>query len=229
MATTVTGTKTAEKRQTSSGGGSKFPGPNGKGPKGNGWGGGKKDPRRGLSPAAYRVTMWVVIAAIVMMFAALSSAYIILSVDTDRHQVSMPRMFFLSTGVIVLSSLTIERAKRSLKRRNETRYLTWIITTLFLGLVFLAAQLMGWRELAAQGVYFAGHPHSTFFYFFTGVHGVHLLGGIGGLSYLAIRSGHKGKQVESVPNTTSAELMSLYWHTMDGLWLWLFLLLLIWK
>jgi len=173
--------------------------------------------------------MWVVIAAIVMMFAALSSAYIILSVDTDRTRVSMPRMFFLSTGVIVLSSLTIEKAKRSLKRRDETRYRRWIITTLILGLIFLAAQLMGWRELAAQGVYFAGHPHSTFFYFFTGVHGVHLLGGIGGLSYLAIRSRRKSKQVENVPNATSAELMSLYWHTMDGLWLWLFLLLLIWK
>src|SRR6267378_3223360 len=136
MATTVTGTKTAERKETRSGGGSKFPGPNGKGPKGNGREDGKKDPQRRLSPAAYRVTMWVVIAAIVMMFAALSSAYIILSVGTERPQVSMPRMFFLSTGIIVLSSLTIETAKRSLKRGNETSYLRWIITTLFLGLVF---------------------------------------------------------------------------------------------
>src|SRR6185295_2693541 len=189
MATTVTSTKTAEKRETRSGGGSKFPGPNGKGPKGNGWGGGRREPRRrGLSPAAYRVTMWVVIAAIVMMFAALSSAYIILSADSERRRVSMPRMFFLSTGIIVLSSLTIETAKRSLKSGNETKYLKWITVTLVLGLLFLAAQLMGWHELAAQGVYFASHPHSTFFYFFTGVHGVHLLGGIAGLSYLAIRS-----------------------------------------
>lgn len=229
MATTVTSTKTAEKRATRSGGGSQFPGPNGKGPKGNGWGGGKKGPRPGLSPAAYRLTMWVVIAAIMMMFAALSSAYIILSVDAERRLVSMPRMFFLSTGIIMLSSFTIETAKRSLKREHESKYLRWIIATLVLGLVFLAAQLMGWRELAAQGVYFAGHPHSTFFYFFTGVHGVHLLGGIAGLSYLAIRARRQVKQVDDVPNQTSAGLMSLYWHTMDGLWVWLFMLLLIWK
>jgi cytochrome c oxidase subunit 3 len=229
MATTVTGTKTAEKRKTRSGGGSKFPGPNGKGPRSNGWGGGKKDPRRGLSPAAYRTTMWVVIAAIVMMFAALSSAYIILSLDTEQHPVSMPRMFFLSTGTIALSSWTIEIAKRSLKRGNETKYLRWITTTLVLGLIFLAAQLMGWRELATQGVYFASHPHSTFFYFFTGLHGLHLLGGIAGLSYLAFRSRSRSKQSEGLTNETSAELMSLYWHTMDGLWVWLFLLLLIWK
>ena len=174
--------------------------------------------------------MWVIIAAIVMMFAALSSAYIILSVDgAERRRVSMPRMFFLSTGIIVLSSFTIETAKRSLKRRPESGYLGWVIATLVLGLFFLAAQLMGWQELAAQGVYFAGHPHSTFFYFFTGVHGVHLLGGIAGLSYLAIQARRKGKQVDGVSNQTSAGLMSLYWHTMDGLWVWLFLLLLIWK
>jgi cytochrome c oxidase subunit 3 len=226
MATTVTSTKTAEKREARLGGGSKFPGPNGKGPKGNG-GGGKKDPQRGLSPAAYRVTMWVVIAAIVMMFAALSSAYIILSVGTERRSVSMPRMFYLSTGVIALSSWTIEKAKRSLTRGDKASYSRWIITTLVLGLLFLAAQLLGWRELAAQGVYFAGHPHSTFFYFFTGVHGIHLLGGIAGLSYLAIRARRKDKQ--SAANTTSAGVMALYWHTMDGLWIWLFLLLLIWK
>src|SRR5258705_544596 len=158
MATTVTSTKTAEKRKTKPGGGSKFPGPNGKGPKGNGSGGGRRDPRRGLSPAAYRVTMWIVIAAIVMMFAALSSAYIILSFDSERPRVAMPRMFFLSTGIIVLSSFTIETAKRSLKRANETRYRGWLVATLVLGLVFLTAQVLGWRELAAQGIYFAGHP-----------------------------------------------------------------------
>lgn len=229
MATTVTSTKTAEKRETRSGGGSKFPGPNGKGPKGNGNGGGRRDPRRGLSPQAYRVTMWVVIAAIVMMFAALSSAYIILSFDGERRRVTMPPMFFLSTGIITLSSFTIETAKRSLQRENESSYRGWTIATLVLGLFFLAAQVLGWRELAAQGVYFASHPHSTFFYFFTGVHGVHLLGGIAGLSYLAIRGRRKGKVGKVMPEETSAGLMSLYWHTMDALWIWLFLLLLILK
>jgi cytochrome c oxidase subunit 3 len=229
MATTVTSTKTAEKRKTRSGGGSKFPGPNGKGPKGNGNGGGRRDPRKGLSPAAYRVTMWVVIAAIVMMFAALSSAYIILSFDQARRPVTMPQMFFLSTGIIILSSFTIETAKRSLKRENEARYRSWTIATLMLGLVFLVAQVLGWRELAAQGVYFRSHPHSTFFYFFTGVHGVHLLGGIAGLSYLAIRARGPGRAGKLMPQETSAGLMSLYWHTMDALWIWLFLLLLILK
>jgi cytochrome c oxidase subunit 3 len=229
MATTVTSTKTAAKKETRSGGGSRFPGPNGKGPKGNGNGGGRRDPRRGLSPEAYRRTMWLVVAAIVMMFAAFSSAYIILSFDKERRLIAMPRMFFLSTGIIILSSFTIEIAKRSLQRENESRYRGWTIATLVLGLFFLAAQVMGWRELAAQGVYFKSHPHSTFFYFFTAIHGVHLLGGIAALSYLAIRARRSGRAGKVVPNETSAGLMSLYWHTMDALWIWLFLLLLILK
>jgi cytochrome c oxidase subunit 3 len=172
--------------------------------------------------------MWVVIAAIVMMFAALSSAYIILSFDSERGRVAMPPMLFLSTGILVFSSITIEAAKRSLKREKEYGYRVWTVITLILGLLFLTAQVMGWRELAAQGVYFAGHPHSTFFYFFTGVHGIHLLGGIAGLSYLTIRARHRRKE-KARRKETSAELMSLYWHTMDGLWIWLFLLLLILK
>jgi cytochrome c oxidase subunit 3 len=100
---------------------------------------------------------------------------------------------------------------------------------LILGLAFLAAQLLGWRELAAQGVYFASHPHSSFFYFFTGVHGVHLLGGILALFYLVMRTRRDRNYLVSERNTTSAEVISLYWHTMDGLWLWLLMLLLIWK
>ena len=227
MATTVTSTETAEKRETGSGGGSKFPGPNGNGRKGNGWHG-RRPKRKGLSPEAYKVTMWVVIAAIVMMFAALSSAYIILS-SGDNRQVAMPRMFYLSTGIILLSSFFFENAKRSLKRGNDELYIKWILATLGLGLVFLSTQLLGWRELARQGVYFAGHPHRTFFYVFTGVHGVHLLGGMAGLSYLALRSRFKRRGEESTGPETAAQLTSLYWHTMDGLWIWLFALLLILK
>jgi len=227
MATSVTGTKSAPKKGTRAGGGPGVPGPNGKGPRGNGWRGGKEPDRR-LSPAAYRITMWVVLAAIVMMFAALSSAYIVLSAGEHWRPVAMPRMFLLSTAVIVASSLSFETAKRSLKQGKQLRSFRWLSITLLLGLVFIAFQLMGWRELAAQGVYFASHPHSSFFYFFTGMHGVHLLGGIAGLLYLLTRMG-LGQILISHRAEVTAQLISLYWHTMDVLWIWLFLLLLLWK
>jgi len=226
MATRVTGTKPAPQKGKRVGGGPGFPGPNGKGPRGNGWHGGK-DPDRRLSPAAYRITMWVVLGAIVMMFAALSSAYIVLSGGDQWRPVRMPRMFLLSTAVIITSSFSLEVAKRSLKRGKQRVSRRWVGVTLLLGISFLSCQLIGWRELAAQGVYFASHPHSTFFYFFTGVHGVHLLGGIAALLYLLARTGRR--HWISQRTEITAQLVSLYWHTMDALWIWLFLLLLLWK
>ena len=105
----VTSTKTT--RKVSAGSGGKFPGPNGKKPGGNGWHGDDGSKPK-FSSAKYRITMWVLLAAIVMMFAALSSAYIISSADQGRQRVAMPSMFFLSTGIILLSSLTFRTAKR---------------------------------------------------------------------------------------------------------------------
>jgi cytochrome c oxidase subunit 3 len=229
MATTVTSTRSATKKDTRVGGGPKPPGPNGKGPRGNGQPGGHDDKRGKLSPAAYRITTWVVVAAVVMMFAALSGAYIFLSRGEQGVTVAMPRMFFLSTGLILLSSISFESAKRSLKQGGVTSYVRLLAITLFLGLLFLAAQLMGWRELAAQGIYFASHPHSSFFYFLTGVHGIHLLGGILALLYLVDRTRRNGGQVTSERGRTLTDVVSLYWHAMDGLWLWVFLLLLVWR
>jgi cytochrome c oxidase subunit 3 len=163
-----------------------------------------------------------------MMFAALSSAYIILAGGGNWQPVSMPRMFFLSTGVILLSSFCFEIAKRSLKRGNEVVYRRWVGFTLLLGFGFLATQFLGWRELAGQGVYFQGHPRRSFFYIFTALHAVHLLGGITAVLYLITR----GKALldlhreERIAATASA--ISLYWHTMDVLWIWLFSLLFFW-
>jgi cytochrome c oxidase subunit 3 len=176
----------------------------------------------------YRVTMWVVLAAIVMMFAALSSVYIYINLTgADRGQaVSMPRMFYLSTGVILVSSLCLETSRRSLKQKQRSGSVRWLGVTLILGFAFLACQLIGWRELAAQGVFFASHPHSSFFYFITGVHGVHLIGGIAALFYLLSRL---RRSPVSEKTDVAAHVVSLYWHTMDGLWIWLFVLLWLWK
>jgi cytochrome c oxidase subunit III len=223
MATMVTSTKTGTKIKVGSGG--KLPGPNGKKPGGNGWEGGDRSKRK-FSPAKYRITMWVVLAAIVMMFAALSSAYIVLSAQDGRDTVAMPRMFVLSTGLILISSWTFEKAKRSLQRNWVVPYGRWLGVTFLLGLGFLGSQLLGWQQLARQGVYFSSHPHSTFFYFFTAVHGVHLLGGLGLLAYLLGTKERVALAAESEKTTTWNAIVGRYWHTMDALWLWLFLLLL---
>jgi cytochrome c oxidase subunit 3 len=170
--------------------------------------------------------MWVILAAIVMMFAALSSVYIMLSQE-QRQRVAMPPMFFVSTGLILVSSGTFKRAKRSLQQDKQRAHTRWLLLTLALGLGFLTSQLAGWRELANAGVYFAGHPRSTFFYLAPVLHAAHLLGGIGLVVYLLLRTLRAAWPLQVEKNLTWTEIVGRYWHTMDGIWLWLFGLLLI--
>ena len=227
MATMVTSTKKVTNKGIGSGG--KFPGPNGKKPGGNGWHGrDHSEPK--FSPASYRITMWVILAAIVMMFAALSSVYVyIMSSGEQRQPVAMPPMFFVSTGLILVSSGTFLRAKRSLQEDKLRAHTRWLLVTLVLGLAFLGSQLIGWRELANAGVYFAGHPRSTFFYLATALHAAHLLGGIGLVLYILLRTLRAAWPLQVEKNLTWTGIVGLYWHTMDGIWLWLFSLLLIFR
>jgi heme/copper-type cytochrome/quinol oxidase subunit 3 len=108
-------------------------------------------------------------------------------------------------------------------------YLKWLLATLGLGVGFLVSQLVGWRELSKAGVYFSGHPRSTFFYLATALHGGHLLGGIGLVVYLVIRRLRPLWPLQAEKNTTWTRVVGLYWHMMDGIWIWLFVLLLIFK
>jgi cytochrome c oxidase subunit 3 len=173
--------------------------------------------------------MWVIPAAIAMMFGN-SGAYIYIIASTgEQRQPPQCRPCSVSTGIILASSWTLERAKRSLHLAQSQGYIKWLVSTLVLGLAFLGSQLVGWRELARAGVYFAGHPHSSFFYFFTGVHGAHLLGGIVLLSYLLLRTRNFALAIDSERNLAWAAVVRLYWHAMDAIWIWLFLLLLILK
>jgi len=173
--------------------------------------------------------MWVILAAIIMMFVALSSAYIVLSGGDRWQPIRMPGMFFLSTGLILVSSATMETARRSLKQAADRRYARWLALTLLLGVGFVVSQLFGWRQLVTQGVYFSGHPHSSFFFLFTGIHGVHLLGGIVALGDLVARGLRKANEAAGEKKEVLTDVVSLYWHVMDGLWVWLFLLLLLWR
>ena len=221
----VTSTKKVPSKGIGSGG--NFPGPNGKKPGGNGFHGGDQSKRK-FSPATYRITMWIVLAAVLMMFAALSSVYI-MSSEEQRRPIAMPSMFLVSTGLILVSSATFHQAKRSLQQDRPRAYLRWLLVTLGLGVAFLGSQLIGWRELARAGVYFSGHPRSTFFYLATALHGAHLAGGIGLVFYLVVRRLRLGWLLHGEKNTTWHNVVGLYWHTMDGIWVWLFLLLLIFK
>jgi cytochrome c oxidase subunit III len=171
--------------------------------------------------------MWVVLAAVLMMFAALSMVYVMSG--REQRAVAMPTMFFVSTALILISSGTFQRAKRSLQQDQPRAYLRWLLATLGLGIGFLGSQLVSWRQLARAGVYFEGHPRSTFYYLATALHGAHLIGGIGLVFYLVVRRLRLVWPLEADKNEAWNSVVGLYWHTMDGIWVWLFLLMLILK
>jgi len=226
MAATATGTNPVVDA-TIGGGGSR--GRNGNGFRKNG--GGSGDDGFHYSPARYRVGIWVAIASIVMLFTALASAYIVrMASSNDWVPLRMPKVLWLSTAVILISSVTIEISKRSLKQQRDSQYGIWLMLTTVLGIVFVGSQYAAWKNLAAQGVYMATNPHSSFFYLFTAVHGLHVLGGLIVLAYLLVRTRAKRGNLEGeLRRVGAAEAAAVYWHFLDGLWICLFLLLFFWK
>lgn len=173
--------------------------------------------------------MWFALAAIMMMFMAMASSYIVIASMESWHPIPLPKQIWLSTALILTSSFTFKAAHRFLKQGEDGKYVRWLSVTLALGLAFLCSQLLAWRQLIAQGVYLAGNSRS-FFYVLTGVHGLHLLGGIMALSYLLLRTRRRPQGFEAVlRRETTASVVGVYWHFMDGLWVFLFLLLLLWR
>lgn len=223
MATTV-GTRPLTKAGI--GGGPKRRGPNGNGaPKRNGHN--RYSPDFQSSANRYRIGMWVALASILMMFTALSSAYIVRAASANDWQpLTMPRILLLSTALILVSSGTLEVARRKWKDAVNNGHRRWLLVTFALGIGFLISQLLAWRELVRQGVYIASNPHSSFFYLLTATHGVHLLGGLAALAYFSLRARAPQKdQLAVAKSQASADAVTLYWHFMDFLWLYLFVLL----
>ena len=174
----------------------------------------------------YRIGMLVSLASIAMLFTSLSSAYIVRSgVTYDWYPIAVPRVMFGSTVLIILSSISIEIARRKLKQGLAESYSKYLLLTGLLGVGFLVSQLLAWRQLAAQGIYISSHPHSSFFYVLTGAHGVHIAGGLLALGFLWLRS----KRLLDAKRQAFADAVSIYWHFMDALWIYLFLLLFLWR
>jgi len=223
MATTVTGTRPLTK--AGFGGRGKPRGPNGNGAKGNG--NARGFPSLESSANRYRIGMWVGLASILMLFTALSSAYIVRAASADDWQpLKMPRILLLSTALILLSSGTLEAARRKLKDAVSNSHKSWLLLTLVLGVGFLASQLLAWRQLVRQGVYVASNPHSSFFYLLTAAHGAHLLGGLAALAYLSLRRrAPADNEAATAKAQAGADAVTLYWHFMDFLWIYLFVLL----
>jgi len=174
------------------------------------------------SPEPAKTGVWVGLAAITMSFAALTSALVVRQGSgMDWRHITLPPILYVNTLVLLASSVTLEVARRRMAgyvRGIEVGIaapIFWLAITLSLGLLFVAGQYLAWLQLKAEGLFLATNPNSSFFYVFTGVHGLHVLGGLAGLVYV-IR-----KLRRSILRRSTFAAASQYWHFMDILWLYL--------
>jgi len=203
--------------------------PPGKGNDGHGGGGGSGGNRGPSNPplplGAYRIGMWVGIVSISMLFLALTSAMVVRAMgSTDWVHTAVPPILYFNTFVLLLSSFTFELSRRSLRKEASKKFVRWLYVTTALGITFVAGQLMAWRELAARGLYIGTNPSASFIYVLTAAHGVHVLGGILALLYLVFRT---RKIVLEPRKRIAVDVTALYWHFMDGLWIYLLILLMV--
>lgn len=179
------------------------------------------------SPAS-RTGVWVGLAAITMTFVSLTSAMIVREgASTDWQHFALPSVLYFNTLVLLASSVTLEFARKRFsafvhgERLDRWPALLWLWITMGLGLLFLAGQCVAWKEFRAQGVYLATNPSCSFFYLFTLLHALHVIGGLAGLAMVLWRM---SKPVPTLRMSTMSAV-SYYWHYMGGLWVYLLLLL----
>jgi cytochrome c oxidase subunit 3 len=188
------------------------------GPGGDGPGGSGSVPQR-----TYITGMTVGLGGILMFFMALVSAYIVRKdiPNSNWHPLAVPRILWLNTAVLIASSFTLSHARKLLKSNDQQGFRHWWSVTTILGVLFLVGQIIAWQQLRAAGLFLATNPSSSFFYVFTAAHGLHLLGGVLALTWILFRPTHRLTQ------GTATEVAAMYWHFMDGLWVFLFLLFLL--
>lgn len=172
----------------------------------------------------HKFALWVGCASLLMMFAALTSAYIVRQSAGNWLEYTLPGIFKASTVVIVLSSLTLQLSYHSFKKGREFIYKALLVVTTVLGMLFLALQYEGWQQLMASGVPFTLNPSGDFFYVITWLHAAHVVGGLAILAVALIHAFALPYQV-TPKRKLRFELSATYWHFVDALWVYLFFFL----
>ena len=171
----------------------------------------------------HKFTMWVAMGSIVMAFAGLTSAYIVKKNQSSWLEFDLPMVFWYSTVVILISSVTMHLATKAFKAREMGRYRSLITLTAALGVLFIALQYLGFVNLEANNIALVGpksNSAASFLFVITGLHMLHVLGGVIALLVMFIRAySSKTKTYSSVP----VEVVGTYWHFVDVLWIYLFI------
>ncbi|MES2328247.1 MAG: cytochrome c oxidase subunit 3 [Bacteroidota bacterium] len=171
----------------------------------------------------HKFTLWVAMASILMMFAGLTSAYIVKKNSGSWLEFDLPKIFWYSTFTIILSSITLHLATKAFKAREMARYKTLVTATALMGVMFLCMQYFGFRDLELRGIALTGarsNSAGSFLLVITSLHMLHVFGGVIALMVVFIRAfAVKVKNYSSLP----IELVGTYWHFVGVLWIYLFI------
>lgn len=187
----------------------------------------------------HKFALWIAMGSIAMMFAGLTSGYMVRKAQDNWRYYNLPTIFWISTGVILLSSLTIFLATRAFKERAMQRYRLLMLLTIVLGAGFCALQYYGFvqlyntpQQVRINGqvlnqfvpVKVNGNPSESFLFIIAGLHIAHIAGGIVAMLITYLRSFRTRVKVY---NSTGLEIVGGYWHFVDILWIYLFIFFLV--
>ena len=185
-----------------------------------------EEPKKPLSMHPKKFAMWLFLASVGMLFAAFTSAYIVRRAEGNWVYFELPRLFYYTSVIILLSTVTMQAAYYAAKKDNLGR-VKWLVSiTAFLGILFLVGQVLAWGELVAMKAHWVGNVSGSFIYVFTGLHGAHLISAI---IFLLIVLNSTWKYRIHSKNMAQMEMCTTYWHFLSGLWLYLFVFLLLYR
>ena len=187
-------------------------------------GGGSGGPS--ASRSASFIGLFVLLAGCVMVFGAFTGAFVFRrGLSGDWASMPKPPILFVNTAILLASSFALEVARRALKAGNRSKFNSWWSAGTVMGVLFLLGQALAWSQLKDLGIYVATSPSSSFFYVLTASHAVHLLGGVAALAYVAIQS----RRLSLGPaRRTIVDISAIFWHFLDGLWVYLMVLFYVW-
>lgn len=187
---------------------------------------GTLEPKRVRGIYAPLFALWIAMGSIVMMFGSLTSAYIVRQAAGNWLEFRIPDIFYVSTGVILVSSVVLHAAYWAFRNGKEILYKAMLPLALGLGILFIILQYQGWNALYAIGVALDGNPGGSFFYVISGIHAAHVIGGIFAMT-VALMHAYLLPFKPTEKRRRRFQLVLHYWHFVDFLWLYLFLFLLI--
>lgn len=174
---------------------------------------------------AKRAGLGFFLAIVGSLFALLTGAYFMRRELGDWQPLPVPGILWFNTGALVLSSLALEWCQRAVRRGDQSQLRTGLAVAAAFAVLFLGGQLIAWQELSAAGYYVSGNPANSFFYLVTGLHGLHIVGGLVALGWATFKAWGRGP-IASV--RLNVELCATYWLFMLFVWMVLFSLLAGW-